>query len=218
MSNIAPNVEPDLPSEGEIYRYNAKKQNNNKPYLQNTNNDNSNTYILNQKGDIPFNKFFIKKEINNNSNQNIKNENMNNKESSLSEIKSLDSAAPPFVNKKKEININSIFFDKIEKKENIGNIGNKDNKENKENKENIENKKCKDSKLNLEPNKNDDDNSLKIQNTAKNGLNIINVKSYEKKNKCKDISILVLFYLSSITNNVLFYILQSIIDRLRDLY
>ena len=202
MLNITPKVEPDLPSEGEIYNYN----NNIKPYLGNNNNDNSNTNILNKQGDIPFNKYLIKKEKeindnNNNSNQNKKNENMNNKENSLSEIKSLESAAPTLGKKQKEISVGSIFIDKIKK------IENKEIKENKENKDN---------KLKFVNNKkDDDDNSIKNQNT---GINIINVKSSEKKNKCKDISILILFYLSSITNNVLFYILQSLIDRLRDLY
>ncbi len=42
-------------------------------------------------------------------------------------------------------------------------------------------------------------------------------KTEENMNKCKKFSILIVLYISSITNNIIFYLLVSIIDKLRNI-
>ena len=49
---------------------------------------------------------------------------------------------------------------------------------------------------------------------SNNEPTIINIKSTKKPNKCIKILNLILFYLSSITNNVILYFLKSIIGRI----
>ena len=81
-----------------------------------------------------------------------------------------------------------------------------------ENNENNENKKF---KLNIGNNIINEVKSLKSQIPSNTQPNIINTKSKENVNKCKEYSYLVLLYLSSITNNVLLYCIKSIINRIR---
>ena len=187
MKNNPPSSELDLPSEGEIYGYYNNNPNINKPVFQ-SNDDNSNTNILNQQGDIPLNKYFQKPIINNSSNQNIKNNNVINKENSISDNISKDSAAPPL--EVKEIKIAT-------SKDNI------ENNENRRYKFNIENKNINEIK------------NLKSQQSINTQPNIINIKTKKEVNKFKEYSYLILFYLSSIINNVLLYFIISIIDRIR---
>ena len=186
MQNNLQNSEYELPSEGELYNY-KNNQNIDKQIFQN-NDDNSNTNILNQQGAIPLNKFFQKPIINNYSNQNKNNDNISNKENS---IQNLNSAAP--------------VIEAIENKSS-------NSTQKKENNENNENKKF---KLNIGNNIINDVKSLKSQISSNTQPNIINIKSKEKVNKCKEYSYLVLLYLSSITNNVLLYCIKSIINRIR---
>ena len=179
--------EIDLPSEGEINKYSKNAQNIIKIEYQN--NDNSNSIIFNRQGDIPFNKYFNNISINHYSNQNINNENLNNKENSFS-IHSSSPAAPPL------------------------SIPNNNNPEIKVQKEEIEIKKpslsLENHNLQISKEKN-----IKIQDSNNTQPIIINVKSEEKINNCKNILFLILFYILSITNNIIFYLLVSIIDKLR---
>lgn len=197
MLNYNPSLEPDLPSEGEIYGYNKNNNINNNQNFKN-NNDNSNANILNQQGNIPLNKYFNKPDIKIYSSRGKRNENKNeslyNKENkSISNFKASESAAPAFVPKG---NNNNNIIDKNEKNENTN-----------------KNFEYKISEV----------KSLKSQLSSHTQHNqpqpiIINVKSNEKHIKCKDISFLVLFYLSSITNNIILYFFQSIIEKIRGIY
>ena len=186
--------EVDLPYEEEINNYYKNHQNIIKSEFQN-NNDNSNTIILNKQGDIPFNKSFKNNSINNYLNKNIKNENINNKENSFSKSSSVSAA--PSLNPPKGSNPKN----GIQQKE-------------------IEIKKP---SLYLENNniKVSEENFLKNNNSNKTQPIIIKMRTEEKTeenmNKCKKISILIVLYISSITNNIIFYLLVSIIDKLRNI-
>lgn len=197
---------PDLPTKEEVYG--IHKESNNALYnqaLQN-NDEDSNIHINNPQGKIPLNNYYQRKEFNRN--QNKKNNDINNK-NSLSIIRSSISAAP--IDDKKS---------KISKSMNINySINNNQNEQLNlnENNKSIQGNILKNMNDNVERyDKQDNINSSKT-NQCVEIIKRVNEENDLKENKFKKIFYLILFYLSSVTNNVILHFIVSIIEKIRGL-
>ena len=197
---------PDLPSKEEVYG--IHKESNNVLYnqvLQN-NDDDSNIHINNPQGKMPLNNYYQRNTFNRN--QNKKNNDINN-ENSLSIIRSSISAAP--IDDKQS---------KISKSMNINyNINYNQNEQLNLNENNksihgiiLQNMNDNDEKYD----KPDNINSSKT-NQCVVIVKKVNEENEIKENKFKEIFYLILFYLSSVTNNVILHFIVSIVEKIRGL-
>ena len=196
---------PDLPSKEEVYG--IHKESNNVLYnqvLQN-NDDDSNIHINNPQGKIPLNYYYQRNTFNRN--QNKKNNDINN-ENSLSIIRSSISAAPiddrqSKISKSMNINYN-INYNQNEQL----NIN--------ENNKSIHGITPKNMNDNVEKYDKPDNNSSKT-NQCVVIVKKVNEENEIKENKFKTIFYLILFYLSSVTNNVILHFIVSIVEKIRGL-
>jgi len=195
---------PELPGTEEVLG--IHKVNNNSLYnqvLQN-NEDDSNIHINNPQAKIPFNNYYQRNPKYRN--QNNKNNDINN-ENSLSIIRSSISAAP--IDDKQS---------KISKSMNINYNYNQNEQLNlNENNKAIPGIKLKIINDNVERyDKQDNINSFKTDPSIVI-IKKINDENEGKENKFKKIFYLILFYLSSITNNVILHFIVSIVEKIRRL-
>ena len=197
---------PDLPSKEEVYG--IHKESNNVLYNQvlQSNDDDSNIHINNQQGKIPFNNYYQRNTFNQNKNK--KNNDINS-ENSLSIIRSSFSAAP--INDKqsknsKSMNLNYNYNYNQNEQLNLN-----------ENNNVIPGIKLKIMNDNFER----IDNQGNIHSSKTNPSVVIikevNEENGVKENKFKKIFYLILFYLSSVTNNVILHFIVSIVEKIRGL-
>ena len=194
----------ELPGKEEVLE--IRKENNNVLYnqvLQN-NEDDSNIHINNSQARIPFNNYYQRNTFN--KNQNKKNNDINN-ENSLSIIRSSFSAAP--IDDKQS---------KISKSMNINYNYNQNEQLNlNENNNNIPGIKLQIMNDNIERN-----DKMGNINSSKTNPSVVIIKKVNeenevKENKFKKIFYLILFYLSSVTNNVILHFIVSIVEKIRGL-
>jgi len=192
---------PELPSKEEVYGI----------HKENNNDEDSNIHFNNQQGKIPFNNYYQRNILNKNQNQN--NNNIQN-ENSLSIIR-LSISAVPIGDKQskisKSMNINYNFNYNYNNNQNDQPNLNEDNNVIPGN--NLANKND-----NVEENDDKQDNIYSSKtNPSTIKIKKVNYEYEEKENKFIKICYLILFYLSSITNNVILHFIISIVEKIRGL-